>query len=60
MDNAVGDELWIKQPEGELDSAGPQINTKAGLTQDFTCMGFVDSGETVAEYTLINRVASYA
>lgn len=60
MDNAVGDELWIRQPEGELDSAGPQINTKAGLTQDFTCMGFVDSGDTVTKYTLINRVASYA
>lgn len=60
MDNAVGDELWLRQPEGELDSSGPQINTKAGLTQEFTCMGFVDNGDTVARYTLINRVASYA
>lgn len=59
MDNAVGDELCIRQPEGELNSVGPQINSKGGLTQEFTCMGFVDSGDTVAKYTLINRVASY-
>lgn len=59
MDNAVGDELWLHVYEAELDSSGAQITGKAGLTQDFTAMGYVDQGETLCGYTLINRVASY-
>ena len=60
MDSAIGDELQIHLYECELDSAGPQITTKAGLTQDFTALGFVENGDTLTGYTLINRVASYA
>ncbi|MGN1038537.1 MAG: phage tail tube protein, partial [Mailhella sp.] len=60
MDNAAGDELWLHVYEAELDSSGPQITGKTGLTQDFTAMGYVDSGETLCGYTLINRVESYA
>lgn len=60
MDSAIGDEFWLCIPEGELDSSGPQISGKGGITQDFTFMGFVEMGETLTTYTLINRVASYA
>ena len=60
MDSAVGDEFWLSIPEGELDSSGPQITSKGGITQDFTFMGFVEKGESLTKYTLINRVKSYA
>lgn len=60
MDSAIGDELQIHIYECELDSTGPQVNTKAGLTQEFTAMAFVENGDTLVGYTLINRVASYA
>lgn len=60
FDSAIGDEFWLTVPEGVLDSKGPKVEGKGGITQDFTFMGFVDQGETLTEYVLINRVASYA
>lgn len=59
MDSAIGDELQIHLYECELDSTGPQISSKSGLTQEFTALGFVENGDTLVGYTLINRIASY-
>ena len=55
-----GDELWISFPEAELDTSGAQISGKAGLTQEVKATGFVDQGDAVVTFTLINRIGSYA
>lgn len=60
IDSAIGDEFWLHLYESELDTEGPKVNTKAGLTQSFTGLGFVETGDTLVGYTLINRVESYA
>lgn len=56
----TGDELHVSYPESELDSDGPAIDGKGGLMQDFTVLPFVDKGNSVLTFVLINRVSIYA
>lgn len=58
--SATGDELHVAYPECQLDSDGPAIDGKGGLMQDFTVLPFVDKGNSVLGFVLVNRVASYA
>ena len=60
MSGANGEELWLSLPESELDTGGPQISGKGGLTIEVKAIGFVDLAQTSSQYTLINRVGSYA
>lgn len=60
ISGAGGEELWFELPETEVDTGGAAIAGKAGVSQEITVTGFVDQTPTVNEFTLINRVASYA
>lgn len=55
-----GEELWVHLPESEVDTGGASVSGKGGVTQEMTITGFVDQSPTVNEFTLINRVTSYA
>ena len=60
IDSAIGDEFWLHLYESELNTEGPKINTKGGITQSFEGLGFVEHGDTLVGYTIISRVESYA
>ena len=55
-----GDAFAVDMPECVLDTPGAAISGKEGLMQDVTAMAFVDKGESVLGFTLINRIAEYA
>jgi hypothetical protein len=57
---ANGEEFWIILPESEVDASSPSIQGKEGITAEIKLLGFVEQATSINEFTLINRVASYA